>query len=84
MIASAIVRSTIADIHNYTELTEQQKEDSNRCSAVAGWLLFIGAAGIIIMVTILIVRVLYFAEFLNARFALFGVLVRIHMDVLYI
>lgn len=77
MVASAVVQSTITDIDDLIELTEQQKEDRDRYRAVAGWLLFVGAGGMIIMVAMVIVRVLYYTEFLNARFVLFGVLVSI-------
>ena len=82
MIASAFVLVTNKSAHdNLQDLIEfdedsEAAEDRDRHTGVAGWLLAVGIAGIIVQIIMVIFRGLYFIEVIRSQFFLFGIIVR--------
>ena len=71
MIASAISLSEINDITGGGGGT-------SRHQGVAGWLLFVGIAGLIMQIIFTIVSGLYSAEVIKAQFTKFGAVVSLY------
>ena len=76
MIASVITITNINEIFgdDIPDDTEAGR-DRNRYRAVAGWLVFVGIAGIITQVIFAIFRGLYYGEAILSQFVIFGVVI---------
>ena len=73
MIASAVTVSNINEIFEDPE--GEVEEDRNRYRAVAGFLVFVGIAGIITQAVLTIARALYYGEVITSQFTVFGIIV---------
>ena len=75
LVASAITISTLDDVFDdvFEDIYSGYLE--RRYRGVAGWLVFLGVAGIIIEIVMVIFRGLYFGQFISERFVVFGIVV---------
>lgn len=73
MIASAVTLSTINDLFEDPE--GEAADDEEQYRGVAGWLLFVGIAGLITQVIVIILRGLYYGEIIKAQFVAFAIVV---------
>ena len=69
LVASAITISTLDDIVGDSDSTTDEEQ---RYRGVAGWLVFLGVAGLIIEVIMVIFRALYFGQVISEGFVVFG------------
>ena len=53
---------------------QEKRTETDR--GVAGWLLFVGIAGIVIQAVFTIVRVLFYIEVITEQYIIFGIVVR--------
>lgn len=76
LIASAVALASIDDLYS-DDIDEDSTaaDDRDRYRAVAGWLLFVGIAGIITQGVMVIVRGLYYAEIVKSLFMTFVAIV---------
>ena len=73
MIASAVTISTINDLVG--DDSDSTSDVERRYRGVAGWLVFLGVAGLIFEIIMAIFRGLYFGQVLSEGFVVFGVVV---------
>ena len=79
LIASAVALSNIdAFFENFPEDSEFS-DDRDRYRGVAGWMLFVGIAGIVVQAVMTIVRALYYGEIITSQFVAFGIAVSFNM-----
>ena len=85
MIASAVALSSIEDLYpDDIDEDSSAAEDRDRYRGVAGWLLFVGIAGIITQSVMVVVRGLYYTEIVKSQFMIFAVMVSFYIRIVYI
>ena len=77
MIAAAITLTTITDVYP-VDLPDNSEsaEDRNAYRGVAGWMVAIGAFGVVAQTIMTIIRALYFGQIMTIGFVTFEAMVR--------
>ena len=79
LIASAVALSNIDSFFEDASEDSDFADDRDRYRGVAGWMLFVAIAGIVIQAVMTIVRALYYGEVITSQFNVFGIIVSFNM-----
>ena len=79
LIASAVALSNIDEFFEYVPDDTDAADDRDQYRGVAGWLLFVAIAGIVVQAVMTIVRAFYYGEVITSHFAVFGIVVSFNM-----
>ena len=82
LVASAVAISNINDIFEGAPDGSDAADDRDKYRGVAGWLLFVGIAGLITQVAMAIIRGLYYGEIVTSQFIIFGITVSINFYII--
>ena len=77
LVASGVAISNINDLFEDAPSGSPAADDSDQYRGVAGWLLFVGIAGLVTQIIMAIIRGLYYGEAIASQFAIFGITVSI-------
>ena len=80
IVSCGVTVSTVDDLFGEADDDSEAGEDRDAYNDVAGWLIFVGIAGIISQVILLIFRLLYYFEAFSANFTVFAVIVSNHFN----
>lgn len=79
LIASAVALSNIDEFFEDVPEDSDFEDDRDQYRRVAGWMLAVAIAGIIIQAVLTIVRALYYGEAITNHFTVFGIIVSFNM-----
>ena len=82
LIASGVAIANINDVFKNAQDDSDAADDRDKYRDVAGWLLFVGIAGLITEITIAIIRGLYYGEIIKSQFVIFGITVSTNVYVI--
>ena len=75
LIASAVALNNIDEFFEDVEDDTDDADNRDQYRGVAGWLLFVAIAGIVVQIVMVIVRALYYVEVITNQFVAFGITV---------
>ena len=75
LIASAVALNNIDEFFEDVEDDTDDADNRDQYRGVAGWLLFVAIAGIVVQIVMVIVRALYYGEVITNQFVAFGIIV---------
>ena len=79
LIVSGAAIYYINDVFEDVDEDSTLADDRDKYEDVAGWLLFVGIAGLITQVIMAIIRGLYYGEVITSHFLIFGITVSINV-----
>ena len=82
LIASAVAISNINNVFEDVDEDSDAADDRDKYRDVAGWLLFVGIAGLITQIIMAIIRGLYYGEVITSHFLIFGITVSINVYIM--
>ena len=72
LVAAALTISTLDDIVGDSDSTTDEEQ---RYRGVGGWLVFLGVAGLVVEIVMVIVRGLYYGQVISEGFVAYGIVV---------
>ena len=79
LIASGAAIYYINDVFEDVDEDSTLADDRDKYEDVAGWLVFVGIAGLITQIIMAIIRGLYYGEVITSHFLIFGITVSINV-----
>ena len=82
LVASGVAISNANDYFKDVPDDSDAADDRDKYIDVAGWLVFVGIAGLITQVIMAIIRGLYYGEVITSHFLIFGITVSINVYII--